>query len=68
MTQMHTGRDSRPVCAACGQPLKSPRAVCCCGHPETGHEINRAGARTWCASYSPKGPCDCKAFLATEGD
>ena len=65
MSPDHTGRDdapSRPVCPACGQPLKAPRRLCACGHPETSHDITRTGKLTWCASYSPAGPCKCEAF------
>jgi hypothetical protein len=67
----HTGRESsapRPVCQACGQPLKSPRLLCGCGHPRTSHELTRAGNLTWCAHYSPEGPCKCKVYTERQLD
>ena len=51
-----------PLCPACGQPARRPRVMCTCGHPETSHDIGRAGKRTWCAHYAPDGPCPCRAF------
>jgi hypothetical protein len=36
--------------------------LCRCGHPETSHEINRAGKRTHCYRISPHGACPCQAF------
>ena len=50
------------LCPACGQPERRPRVLCTCGHSERSHDINRAGKRTWCAHYSPAGPCGCQAF------
>jgi hypothetical protein len=50
------------LCPACGQPARRPRVMCACGHPETSHDINRAGNRTRCFHYSPAGRCPCQAF------
>jgi hypothetical protein len=55
---------SVPLCAACGQPARRPRVMCACGHPITSHEVTRAGKLTWCAHYSPAGPCQCQAFTS----
>jgi hypothetical protein len=52
-----------PMCPACGRPARRPRVMCDCGHPETSHDINRSGKRTWCAHYGA-GPC--QAFTAQE--
>jgi hypothetical protein len=51
-----------PLCPACAQPLRRPRVLCACSHPVTSHHVTRAGALTWCSSYSPAGPCPCQAF------
>lgn len=51
-----------PLCSACQQPLPRPRVLCACGHPETSHDLTASGRRTWCAHYSPAGPCQCQAF------
>jgi hypothetical protein len=54
------------LCPACQQPLRRARSLCRCGHPITSHEITRSGARTWCAHYSPEGPCPCQAFTTQD--
>ena len=50
------------LCHACQQPLRRPRVLCRCGHPGTSHDLTRGGSRTWCAHYSPPGPCPCEKF------
>lgn len=58
---------ARAECPACGQPLRRRRRLCAtegCGHPETSHEINAKGERTFCCRYSgPRGTrCPCRKF------
>ena len=51
-----------PDCPTCGQSWWV-LVMCTCEHPAASHDINDAGARTYCLSVGESGiRCHCKRF------
>lgn len=52
-----------PLCGFCGQPMPWNPPLCTCGHPVSGHDMDKPGKkRLVCTVADQRGPCDCGRY------